>query len=167
VKGLKQGQWEYYYPETGILKREITYGAGRKDGHVKTYYANGKLKRDQIFVKDSAVSGSCYTPDGKERECPPYNVMPEFPGDLREFVAKHMRYPDSAKVEGIFGRVVIRFVVAEDGNVTDVFPARSVSPLLDEEAMRVIKLMPRWKPALEDEEPVKSYFSLPIMFRME
>lgn len=167
VKGRKQGLWIHYYPETGQLKREIAYSAGKKNGLLKTYYPDGKLKRDQVFANDSAISGRCYTEDGRVRDCPPYEIAPVFPGDAQKFVAGQIRYPDSARYNGIVGRVIVRFVVTEDGSIGETFPSKSVHPLLDEEVMRAIRLMPRWSPAFVDEEAVRSYFSLPIAFRLD
>jgi TonB family protein len=165
--GRQQGLWRYYYPETGRTKRDVTYVDGIKDGRLKSYYPDGSLKRDQVFQDDLAVSGDCYKPNGKMWTCSPYYVLPEFPGDVRVFLADKLRYPDSAFKAGIVGRVVVKFIMEEDGRINGVKVGRSVHPLLDKEAMRVTWLMPRWKPALEDDEPVKSYFSLPMKFSID
>ena len=71
-------------------------------------------------------------------------------------------YPDS-----IEGRVVVGFVIDTDGSITDPKIVRSVHPLLDAEALRVVKLMPKWEPAFSFWESVKVKYNLPITFKMD
>ena len=167
LNGEEEGVWKHYYPQSGVLKNEVNYQAGKRNGAVKSFYADGKLKRNHVYAADSIVSGECYAPDGILQDCVYGNLQSAFPGDVREFIASNMRYPKEAWKKSITGRVVVRFVVDENGNLGDVSIAKSVHPALDEEAMRVIRLMPRWKPAIIDGEPVKSYFSLPIKFSID
>lgn len=96
--------------------------------------------------------------------------MPEFPGGemaLRKFIADNVSYPEQAKKDSIVGRVYISFVVDEAGKVGCVKVERSVNALLDQEALRVVKMMPAWKPGREDAEVVKVSFVLPISFALQ
>jgi protein TonB len=68
--------------------------------------------------------------------------------------------------EGVQGRVVMNFVVNKDGSIVDVKISRSPDPRLSEEALRVVNLMPKWKPARQDGKAVRSRFALPVMFRL-
>jgi len=167
VNGKEEGLWKHYYPQSGALRKEVSYQAGKRNGAVKSFYADGRLKRNHVYAADSMVSGECFAPDGALQDCVYGDYQPAFPGNVREFIASNVRYPKEAWKKGVSGRVVVRFVVDENGNLSDVSIAKSVHPLLDEEAMRVIRLMPRWKPAMVDGELVKSYFTLPITFRWE
>ena len=96
-------------------------------------------------------------------------TMPEFPGgtsELYKYLGENIKYPESAKKEGIQGRVFISFVVNKDGSISDVKKLRGVSEELDKEAMRVIKNMPKWKPGEQRGEKVKVEYALPINFKL-
>ena len=75
--------------------------------------------------------------------------MPEFPGGVRNmnhFINSHLRYPVIAQENGTQGQVIAQFVIQADGTLSDLKIVKSVDPLLDAEAMRVIKEMPKWQP---------------------
>lgn len=101
-----------------------------------------------------------------------YNMveqMPQFPGgeeELMKFVAANLQYPAVAQELGIQGRVIIRFVVTKDGEVTDVEVMRGLDPTCDKEALRVVKAMPKWIPGKQNGKNVPVYFTLPVLFQM-
>lgn len=101
------------------------------------------------------------------------DVRPTFLGSadpsefLRKWVYQYLRYPAQAVREGIQGRVLVDFVIDEKGRVTDVRAVRSPHPLLEEEALRVIKASPDWKPGRVKGRKVKSQMSLNVEFRLE
>ena len=95
--------------------------------------------------------------------------MPAFPGGdkaLTEWLQKNIKYPEEAAQQGIQGTVYLRFVIKPDGSVSNVEVVRKTNPLLDEEAIRVVKEMPKWNPGKQKGEPVSVYFSLPIVFKL-
>lgn len=95
--------------------------------------------------------------------------MPEFPGGdkaLMDFLRTHIKYPMHAAKFGVEGRVVVTFVVQRDGSVTDFKIAKSVDKELDEEALRVCKLLPKFTPATKDGEPVPVWYTLPVTFKL-
>lgn len=92
--------------------------------------------------------------------------MPAFNGDILAFIAKNINYPEAAREAGVQGRVGVEFVVNEDGSITDVRVARGIGAGCDEEAVRVIKAMPKWKPGKQNGVPVKVRFTQPISFRL-
>lgn len=95
---------------------------------------------------------------------------PEFPGgqnELLRYLAKATKYPEQAKEAGISGRVYVNFVIDKKGKVTNVSLLRGVHPLLDNEAIRVVKSMPAWKPGKQRNKPVKVLFNVPISFRLQ
>ena len=95
---------------------------------------------------------------------------PSFPGGrqaLLDFMDQNVNYPEQAKKDGVEGRVEVGFVVDTDGNITDPEVIRSVHPLLDAEALRVVKLMPKWKPGTENGTPVKVKCNVPVTFEMD
>ena len=76
-------------------------------------------------------------------------VMPEFPGGMKalmDFIQKNVRYPEEARKNGIQGRVIVSVVIDGNGRVVDPVIMRSRYPALDEEALRIVGLMPQWKP---------------------
>ena len=96
--------------------------------------------------------------------------MPEFPGgtaELMKFLAQNIKYPVEAQKENVQGRVVVQFVVSKTGKITDPTIARSVSPELDAEAIRVVKAMPNWKPGTQRGQAVNVKFNIPISFRLD
>ena len=95
--------------------------------------------------------------------------MPEFPGgqdSMFYFLAKNIIYPKEAKEKGIEGKVYVNFTVNKDGSIGDVKVIRGVHPLLDNEAVRVVKSFPKWKPGIQRGELVRVSYNLPITFKM-
>ena len=96
-------------------------------------------------------------------------LLPEFPGgmaELMKYLQKNLRYPQICKEQGVQGRVIVQFVVNTDSTITDVNVIKSVNPHLDEEAVRVVKAMPKWNPGKQRGEPVRVRFTLPVTFRL-
>ncbi len=92
--------------------------------------------------------------------------MPEPSVNLNEFLQRNLRYPALAKDNSIEGRVIVRFVVNEDGMVSNAEVVRGIGGGCDEEAMRVLMKMPVWKAGRQNGKPVKVYFTLPIYFKL-
>ena len=96
-------------------------------------------------------------------------VMPQFPGGqiaMLQYLMKNIKYPEQAMKEGIQGRVTVSFIVEKDGSISDVKPVLSVHPLLNKEAVRVVKSMPKWSPGKHNGKPVRVRFNLPVMFKL-
>ncbi len=93
--------------------------------------------------------------------------MPEFPGgdlELRKTIAENIEYPVQAQKDSIQGKVYITFIVGKDGNVKKPKIARGVDPLLDKEALRVVSLLPQWKPGKQRDKAVDVSYTVPITF---
>ena len=96
-------------------------------------------------------------------------VMPQFPGGqiaMLQYLMKNIKYPEQAMKEGIQGRVTVSFIIEKDGSISDVKPVLSVHPLLNKEAVRVVKSMPKWSPGKHNGKPVRVRFNLPVMFKL-
>ncbi len=96
--------------------------------------------------------------------------MPEFPGGadaLNAFLAKNLRYPDVARENNIQGRVNVKFVVNEEGDISEVTVQKGIGGGCDEEAKRVVLKMPKWKPGKQNGKAVKVYYSLPVRFTLQ
>lgn len=83
-----------------------------------------------------------------------------------KWLQKNIKYPTICQEQGVQGRVMVAFVVNKDGSIVDVKVVRSPDEHLSEEALRVVKLMPKWKPARQGNKTVRSRFNLPVMFRL-
>ncbi len=106
----------------------------------------------------------------KEEEFLIVEQQPEYPGGLtamRTFLAKNLHYPTSAATAGVSGKVFVSFVVAADGSLSDVAVLKGIGFGCDEEAVRVMRQMPRWKPGKQSGRSVRVRYNLPITFTLE
>ncbi|NND94856.1 MAG: energy transducer TonB [Flavobacteriales bacterium] len=97
-------------------------------------------------------------------------TMPSFPGGEKamfEYLGKNTKYPTLAKESGIQGMVVLTFVVEKNGEITDVKVLRGIGGGCDEEAIRVVKNMPKWSPGKQRGKPVKVQYNLPYRFILQ
>lgn len=95
--------------------------------------------------------------------------LPEYPGGMVEFMkwlTVMLKYPDAALKRKIEGKVMVSFIVNVDGSVSDIKIVQGAHKLLDDEALRVVRLMPKWKPGLEGGRPCRSMISIPIVFEI-
>jgi protein TonB len=95
---------------------------------------------------------------------------PEYPGGLPElmkFVNQNIVYPYEAQVNNIQGKVILKFVVNTDGSVDRIDLLRSIDPLLDNEAIRVVRSLPKFRPGKQGGVPVRVWFSLPVSFKIQ
>lgn len=93
----------------------------------------------------------------------------EFPGGqggLMKFLRNNLRYPKEAHKKNIQGRVVVQFIIEKDGSISQSEIVKGVDPDLDKEALRVVNKMPKWKPGKNNDIPVRTYFILPIIFKL-
>ena len=84
-----------------------------------------------------------------------------------KFLTDNIQYPRIARDAGVEGRVIVGFVVEPDGRITNVKIIRGKVQSLDEEALRVTKMMPRWKPGKQRGKPVRVQFTMPITFLLQ
>lgn len=94
-------------------------------------------------------------------------IMAQFDGNMYKYLSETIKYPKMAREIGIEGRVYVKFVVEKDGRITRAELLNSIGGGCDEEALNAVKKMPRWIPAQNMGEPVASYFTLPIKFKLE
>ncbi len=93
--------------------------------------------------------------------------MPEYPGGFKalfDFMYTNMQYPAEAIKKEIEGVVYVKFIVDEYGNISNPIVVRSVGGGCDEEAVRIISLMPQWKPGAENGKPAAVWYTLPVKF---
>ncbi len=95
--------------------------------------------------------------------------LPEFPGGPVEFMkwlTRNLKYPASAQQQKIEGRVVVSFIVNKDGTTSDIKVTKSATPVLDREALRVIRMMPKWKAGEDHGKPCRTMMAIPVVFAL-
>lgn len=95
------------------------------------------------------------------------SVMPEFDGELSQYLQAHLKYPALAKENNIQGKVAVEFIVNEDGSISNAVVKKGIGGGCDEEALRVINSMPHWKPGKQNDKTVKVFLVLPIIFQLQ
>lgn len=162
-----QGVFRRY--SDGKLVDERIYNRDQLHGSHKTFWENGQLRRNDLYENGKFIGGRCYGFNGDDTAWFAYEKQASFPGgndSLKKFIAKNFYYPNDARDERIEGTVNIKFTIAKDGSLENIQLINSVHDLLDTEAMRLVKLMPKWTPAIEDGRLVKMLFILPVVFRL-
>jgi len=110
------------------------------------------------------------TPDNVQVQDTIPDVRPKYPGGdmaLRTFIVNKLKYPKEAVEKGLTDIVYVKFLVTKDGKVTDVEVVKGNYEILNNEAIRVVKMMPDFKPALKDDKPVDAYMTIPINFSLK
>ena len=126
------------------------------------------MKTNQVETASVAVKDTL-TPDESVFEV--VEQMPEFPdggmAGLMEYFKKNLRYPEEAKKAGTQGRVVVQFLINKNGAISDASVLRSVDRLLDAEAVRLVRSMPKWKPGMQKGKAVTVKYTVPVLFKLE
>ena len=146
VKGNKEGEWEWYF-ENGQVSALETY--------------NNDRQNNEVYWNELGV----LLPDQSKGES-----LPEFEGGMSAFVQyleERIVYPEDAIKDNVTGKVFVKFVVSKKGEVEKVNIVNSVSPTLDEEAVRVLQSCPKWNPARQHNLPVDVWYTVPIEFSLK
>ncbi|MCE6991900.1 energy transducer TonB [Dyadobacter sp. CY323] len=161
-----QGRFEWFYP-SGQLKRQTSFASNRVRDEEFEYYENGQL--DTYRKYDNAgrtLEERLY----KEDSSPSIFHNAEFPSGkaaMYDYLSRNIKYPKSLRKRGIEGKVFVSFVVHTDGSLRHVTIFGSPHELLSQEALRVVKSMPKWKPGSRDEKLVAVKYNLPIAFALD
>jgi periplasmic protein TonB len=157
------------YFENGKLRKEIDYKEEKFNGMVLTYWKNGKSKRIAKYENDSLIIGECFDANGEKSLYFDYWIPATCSGGVKgfiEYLNYELHYPEYSRRKEIEGKVIVRFIVSEYGDISEIKVIQSVSKELDAEAIRVIKKMPKWEPSLLDGEPVRMSQLVPIVFKL-
>ena len=126
-----------------------------------------KSNNSSIILTSNIVNDSIPKNDKKFREVDKPAVFPGGNEQLPIFIGKNIKYPEKNRENGITGIVIVEFTITTEGNIEDVKVVKGVDPLLDNEAIRVVKLMPKWTPAENKGEKVNMIYNLPIRFKLQ
>ncbi len=134
-------------------------------------WESGKRKNKSIrFKMNMPISFSLTNDKGQDSIYSECEESPEFKGgddSLNNFLGRNIKYPRIAKENGDQGKVIAAFVIEKDGSISNIKIIKSVSKECDEEVIRLIKLLPKWKPAKQNGEFVRSQYFLPITFNLQ
>lgn len=169
VQKIQNGTYRSFY-ETGQLHAIIPYKKGKIDGELITYWGDGQLKRTDKYSDGNFISGKILNTNGRELPYYPYVILPSFKkGEkkLQEYLAKNLMYPAGARERKENGTVKVGFTVSDKGVVNNPVIISGVSSELDQEALRVVKEMPRWNPGMVDGIGTAMFFILPVRFDLQ
>ena len=158
----------YQQPQKKIIKK------GKKNTTVKTDTVNEIVvvapPAQPQQVEPVEMPNPLKVDQKKDRAFDVVEEMPQFPGGpsaLFEYLAANIRYPKAAYKAGVQGRVILTFVVEKDGSISGTEVVKSVSPLLDAEAVRVINAMPNWVPGRQNGKVVRVKYAVPVSFMLQ
>jgi TonB family protein len=165
-RGLKSGVSKAFYPD-GKVSFEGSYENDKPINIHYWYFTDGLVRRKEEFANGKMTKGECYTKLGMDTTYFPAEQMAVFPGDLNKYLSHSIKYPRAAQEKEIEGKVFLKFVVEKDGSIKECKVIRSVDPLLDAEAVRLVMEMPRWEPAKQEGKPVRIEYNLPVNFKLQ
>ncbi|MGL4630219.1 MAG: energy transducer TonB [Leadbetterella sp.] len=154
-----------------ILRRQINLSIEKMFRYlifISILYSSIPLRASSyVGIKDSLLEKKATTKtdsiDDKIFEKP--DVQPEFPGgisSLYKFLGENIKYPEKAHKANVSGKVFAKFVVEKDGSISNIQILRGIGFGVDEEVIRVIKLMPIWSPGQKNGKACRSFFNMPI-----
>ena len=158
---------DYVYDEP---QKQQPVKKGKKAGTIKVNGQDIKVVEQDDIV---TVEGEVEAPAQESPADDAFDVveqMPEYPGGpkaLMEFLNNNVQYPAEAEKAGIQGRVIATFVIEKDGSISNAKVVKSVDPLLDAEALRVIGAMPNWKPGMQNGKIVRVKYTVPLSFHLD
>jgi len=170
TNGKANGADIYYY-DNGRKQQEGNYINDKKDGEWVGYFESGKISGKATYKDDKQLTGQFFNEDGSNNQAIRVFLRPaEYPGAgkaLMQYLSSSISYPRKAQKKEIEGTVVVQFIVRANGTISDIGIDQSVEPSLDAEALRVIKSMPDWTPAIIGGRYSDSYMKQPITFRLK
>lgn len=131
---------------------------------------SGSDDNEGVMVVGYGESKSDNAGDSPEQVFAVVEKMPEYPGGqyaLSTFIAKTMNYPKIAQESGIQGRVVCSFIINKDGTISETQVISGIDPSLDQEALRIIRAMPKWIPGTQKGKAVRVKFTVPVTFSLQ
>ena len=148
--------------ENGIISDDSLAHASETE---KTTPAVKSTTKTGKITAESSAPKKVFT----RKVCDLVDEMPSFPGGLEElhkWIDNNVQYPAVARENGIEGRVILKFIVEKDGSLRDSTVIRSVHPIVDREALRLVGQMPKWNPGKREGVPVRQIYCLPIKFKL-
>ncbi len=155
--------------DNGQLMSEAEYLYGLQEGPSNRYFENGQLKRSEYFKNGKAIESHYFDESGKETDTWYDNILPEYPGGdaaILKHISTNLVYPPSAKKDNIQGTVTVNFEVTATGEIGMVLVRTPIRKDLDDEAIRLVRLMKGWIPGRKNNQPSATMMTLPVSFKL-
>ncbi len=168
--------YEWKYSGGDSFLTETSYTEEKKGKSKTVHYANGKISAKYTYQDGKEITHECFDLNGSKVACDTtgsgkkflyVEKMPAAHYVLNDYLAKNIHYPKYARKKNIEGRVIVKFVVDEDGSISNVEIKKGIGGGCDEEAIRVVSEMPAWIPGSQNGKLVRVYFTLPIHFKLD
>lgn len=144
------------------------------EGNTDNPHSQAGMTDEANAVKGEEDQTTALDPNATDLKDNPLNFhivedLPQFPGgavEMMKWLTKNLRYPVLARDSRIQGKVIVQFVVNKDGTVSNIQVQQSVDPLLDREALRVVRMMPKWKAGIQRDKPCRTRVVIPVVFSL-
>lgn len=152
---------------------ELQHDVMQRAHSLVVYHCENKSEQSALYSEkplNMQAESQLVTQDGTEKNTDIDDELPSFPGGdakLREWIKKNMKYPSYAKNNGIEGQVLVVFIVEKDGSISNAEVSWGVDPSLDQEALRIVNKMPKWKPGTQNGVAMRVKYRLPITFTLK
>ena len=169
------GKWINFLDENfnknAYVKGQVNNGIeeGEWRGELNNVYFAWINQKGKIVSSSSILKKTESDKSGDEAVFKPIDIVPEFPEGLmafNRFLGRNIHYPAIARENNTQGKVIISFIIEKDGTLSDIKVARGIGDGCDEEALRVMKLSPPWKPGIQNGNAVRVAYSIPISFTL-
>jgi TonB family protein len=167
--GYKDGIWVSYF-EDGAVRSKGPFNMGFREGEWIWYHENGMVCAIEQWKGGIYRRGEYWDNEGKQSDISEVLSHPEYPGGIEAFtrlIAENIVYPERVKLEGIEGRVVLRFQISPGGRLVNPVITKPAHPELDREALRVVQLSGEWIPAEFHGMKTVSQYTFPITFALQ
>lgn len=162
--GARDGICRYYYDGREQKWVEIEFRNDTLTGFVSSFHENGKIKRSKGKENNGEFVYNCFDEVGNAVDCLPFRVEATFDGDLMTYIGDHLTYPAEAGDMKLEGKTKVGFLIDEYGSIKKPFIVEGFDERCDNEALRLVASMPPWIPETIEGVPVKTYKVIPIVF---
>lgn len=166
------GEWIFLF-STGQISEKGLFADDNREGEWISYRKDKTIEQICLYKNGKIIKVKSLNSDGSELTAKDtfdlVDQMPEFPGGqeaMMRFLSSKLNYPAKARENNIQGRVILQFVINKEGFLSDTEVLKSVNEDLENEAIRVVEMMPNWIPGKQDGVPVAVRFTLPIVFKL-
>ncbi|MDD6210494.1 MAG: TonB family protein [Bacteroidales bacterium] len=169
VDDKREGIWTFYHQNGSVFGKE-NFKKDKAEGESKWYYESGKISEIAIYKNGTVIDKTNFEEDGNILETAEEDSNASFIGeqsDIVRFITENIQYPKELQKKGKEGAVLLSFTVGKDGRIDNIEIAKPDHPLFNEEALRVLRLIKKMKPAREHGQIVEQDLFLPVTFRLK
>lgn len=150
-----------------ITDNQAQIGAVNQEGKIDVGVVNDAVKAVQVVEEVKPEPKAAPEPEKIFEAVEQQASFPGGQGALMKWLSSNLRYPELAQQNNVQGKVIVKFTVEKDGSISNPVVVRGVDKALDKEAIRVVRKMPKWSPGKNNGAAVRSYFTLPVTFKLQ